>query len=122
MLINLIAFAIVIAVVRQSPLVSLISDGIFSIGLLPLAIFFASWSIGVMCLVQSSSFAMQAWYLVTDRPADMQFITMTSVFCWGVSVALLVSTVTTLGLRRRAEAKDRTRALSRLPQGSQPQS
>ncbi len=96
---NVTAFAIAIALGRQSPMISLVFDGIFSIGLLPLAMFFVSWSVGVMCLIQTGSFAVQAFYLLNDKPADAAFSALTTTAVNGLVVALFISTL--LSLRSR---------------------
>jgi hypothetical protein len=54
----------------DTPLSHLILDGVFAIGLLPLAMIFVSYWIGAVTLISAALFGLEAVYLLNDRPID----------------------------------------------------
>jgi hypothetical protein len=86
---------------QASPTLSLVNDGVFAVGLLPLAMIFVSWGIGVMTLIQAFSFAVEAFYLLTDRPIDGPYLMLMNWASVAIALTLLGSTVASI-LHRRA--------------------
>lgn len=58
----------------NSPLVHLIEDGVFALGLLPLAMIFVSYWIGLVTLIAAALFGLEAIYLLDDRPTDLTYM------------------------------------------------
>jgi hypothetical protein len=53
-----------------SPIIQLVEDGMFALGLLPLAMIFVSYWIGLITFVAAALFALEALYLLNDWPID----------------------------------------------------
>ena len=97
-------YVLLMALRQASPTLSLVNDGVFAVGLLPLAMIFVSWGIGVMTLIQAFSFAVEAFYLLTDRPIDPLYVALTNWAGVFISLTLLGSTVASI-LHHRAASK-----------------
>jgi hypothetical protein len=84
----------------HSTVVQLIADGVFAIGMLPAAIYFVSYWIGVQTLLSALQFGLEAAYLVTDRPIDFLFAYLSNInFCL-MLINLNVATVASMWARR----------------------
>jgi hypothetical protein len=101
---NISVYALIATHEGASATLSLINDGVYSVGLLPLAMIYVSWGIGVMTLIQACSFAIQAFYLLSDRAVDQTYLVLTNIAAIGVTLTLLGSTVASI-LHRRAQAR-----------------
>jgi hypothetical protein len=58
----------------NSPLVHLIEDGVYALGLLPLAMIFVSYWIGLVTFVAAALFVLEAVYLLNDWPTDLTYM------------------------------------------------
>jgi hypothetical protein len=85
-------------------LIALSNDAVLSLGLLMVSIRYASLWLGFAMLLQSSAFALHAWYLA-DPPADQNgYIWAINNLSYAVLLTLLVATLTTWFKRRRRNA------------------
>jgi hypothetical protein len=76
------------------PLIVLVVDGVLAIALLFISIQYASLWLGGAMLVQSSAFALHAWYL-TEMPLDRNgYLLAISLLAYTVLVLLLGATLT----------------------------
>ena len=57
----------------DAPVVHLVEDGIFAVGLLPMAMIFVSYWIGLVTLIAAALFSLEALYLLNDWPADLTY-------------------------------------------------
>jgi hypothetical protein len=90
---------------EQTPLVILCADGILATALLFISIQYASLWLGGAMLVQSSAFALHAWYL-TEQPVDRtSYLLAVSLLSYTVLLLLLMATLTRwIGRVRRRRA------------------
>jgi hypothetical protein len=114
LLANVSLYTLMLVFENASPTLSLVNDGIFSIGLLPLAMIYVSRGVGLMTLIQAISFAVQAYYLLQDRPIDQTYLWLTNLACFGVVSTLLAATISVLMRQRRGGP----RQFLRLPNAS----
>lgn len=71
----------------QSPLAQLIEDGVFAIGLLPLAMIFVSYWIGLVTFIAAALFSLEAIYLLNDMSIDRTYAWINN--CLWLSVPLV---------------------------------
>ena len=79
--------------------VQLSADFVWAVGLLLLAVRFASLWLGVTMLLQSAQFSLHAYYLVMDRPHDLLHAWINNLNTLGISICVLVGAL--LAIRRR---------------------
>jgi hypothetical protein len=77
----------------NSPTAHLVSDGIFAVGLLPLAVIFASYWVGVVTLIAAALFSLEALYLINDWPIDPTYAIANNGLCLATPIILLISAV-----------------------------
>ena len=65
----------------DSPTAHLVSDGTFAIGILPLAMIYVSYEMGLIALISAALFSLEAVYLINDRPADLFYAWSNNVLC-----------------------------------------
>lgn len=107
---NMAVSATAIAFGVVSPLVQLIEDGIFALGLLPLAMIFVSYWIGLVTFVAAALFALEAFYLLNDWPLDITYIWINNGLWLSVPLIFLCCGATNyLRNRRAARAELRLR-------------
>lgn len=94
----------------DSPLSHLIADGIFAIGLLPLAVIFASYWIGLVTFAAAALFSLEAFYLINEWPMDRTFAQINNVLVLSVPIVLLCSGVVNRHRRKRRERAERRAA------------
>lgn len=58
---------------NDAPVAHLVEDGIFAVGLLPLAMIFVSYWIGLVTLIAAALFSLEALYLLNDWPNDKAY-------------------------------------------------
>jgi hypothetical protein len=74
-----------------SPIIQLVEDGMFALGLLPLAMIFVSYWIGLITFVAAALFALEAIYLLNDRPVDNAYLWINNSLWLLVPLIFLVS-------------------------------
>lgn len=57
----------------DAPVVHLVEDGVFAVGLLPMAMIFVSYWIGLVTLIAAALFSLEAIYLLNDWPTDLSY-------------------------------------------------
>ena len=88
----------------DSPLVHLIQDGIFALGLLPLAMIFVSYWIGLVTLIAAALFSLEALYLLKEWPTDNTYAWINNSL-WFLVVLVYLSAGTVSLLRNRRAAR-----------------
>jgi hypothetical protein len=91
----------------DSPLSHLIADGVFATGLLPLAVIFASYWIGLVTLAAAALFSLEAIYLIYELPMDQTFAQINNVLVLSVPLVMLCSGVVNRWRRKRRERAER---------------
>jgi hypothetical protein len=94
-----------------SPTLHLINDGIYATGLLPLAFFSVSPTIGVLALLACGSFVLQSFYLLAEKPTDWTFTHVNDAINAGYLLTFVAGTIASVRSRRR-ERKETTGALA----------
>jgi hypothetical protein len=92
-----------------SPTLHLIDDGIYATGLLPLAFYSVSPWIGALALLACGSFALQSYYLLSDRHTDLFFLVINNSLTAACLLTLIAGTTASI-LGRRQERRTRTPA------------
>ena len=87
----------------RSPTLQLLVDGIYATGLIPLAVIYVSWFIGIMAFVVCAAFTQEAVYLLADIPFSGTSTIVNNLVCLTSTLALLASTVASWMHRRRLE-------------------
>lgn len=82
----------------------LVLDGIFGLGLLILAIRYASLWLGAAMLLQAAQFSLHAFYYVTAKPFDTLFAVVNNVVSWGILIAIVAGTCASWLNSRRSKA------------------
>ena len=85
------------------PLLRLIEDGVTALGLLAIAVRYASFWLGGAMLLYGCLFALHAFYFVTDMPPDLMYTVVIDLCFLGVNVFLGLATALSWreGIRRR---------------------
>lgn len=86
----------------DSPLSHLIQDGTFAVGLLPLAMIFVSYWIGLVTLIAAALFSLEALYLLNEWPTDVSYAWVNNCLWLSVPLVFLISGVSNLLRDRRA--------------------
>lgn len=92
----------------DSPLSHLVADGVFATGLLPLAVIFASYWIGLVTLAAAALFSLEALYLIYEWPMDQTFAQINNVLVLSVPLVMLCSGVVNRFRRKRRERAERS--------------
>ncbi|CAN7415215.1 hypothetical protein LJR225_002660 [Phenylobacterium sp. LjRoot225] len=82
----------------------LVADGVFATGLLPLAVIFASYWVGLVTLAASALFALEAVYLINDWPIDRLFANVNNGLAIAIPLVILCSGLANRRRRRRLAA------------------
>jgi hypothetical protein len=85
---------------RAMPLVQLIGDGVTALGLLALALLYASLWLGGAMLLYAVQFSLHSYYFVSNRPVDILHAVINNFDFMGVLLCLAVGTA--ISARRRA--------------------
>jgi hypothetical protein len=85
---------------RAMPLVQLVGDGVTALGLLALALRYASLWLGGAMLLYAVQFSLHSFYFVTNRPVDVLLAVINYFDFMGVLLCLAVGTA--ISARRRA--------------------
>ena len=94
---------------NDAPVFHLVEDGIFAVGLLPLAMIFVSYWIGLVTLIAAALFSLEAFYLLNDMPTDLTYAWVNN--CLWLSVPLVfLSAGSAKFLEKRREARRARRA------------
>jgi hypothetical protein len=88
----------------KSPTAHLVQDGIFAVGLLPLAVIFVSYWIGLVTLVAAALFSLEAIYLINDWKADPTYIAVNNAL-WAAVLLIYFSAGLSNHLRCRRGGK-----------------
>ena len=80
----------------------LTADGLLAVGLLALAIRYASLWIGAAMLLQAGQFSLHAWYLVNGLKFDRFYAIANNLVTIGILICILVGTL--IAWRRRSKA------------------
>ena len=102
--INMAVTAVFIFAGVDSPVVHLVEDGIFAVGLLPMAMIFVSYWIGLVTLIAAALFSLEALYLLNDWPTDLTYAWVNNTLWLSVPVVFL-SAGTTKYLKHRRETR-----------------
>jgi hypothetical protein len=94
--------AILLVLGQDTALAHLIADGVFAIGLLPLAMIFVSYWIGLVTFVAAALFTLEAMYLLNDRPVDLTYAWINNILWIAVPLIFLSCGLTNYLKRRRA--------------------
>lgn len=100
--VNMVIAAAAYSAGLDSPFAHLVEDGIFAIGLLPLAMIFVSYWIGVVTFIAAALFSLEAFYLLNDRPADITYVWINNTLWLSVPLVFLCCGVSSLLSNRRA--------------------
>ena len=93
----------------DAPVIHLVEDGIFAVGLLPMAMIFVSYWIGLVTLIAAALFSLEAFYLLNDMPTDLTYAWVNN--CLWLSVPLVfLSAGSAKFLEKRREARRARRA------------
>lgn len=89
---------------NDAPVFHLVEDGIFAVGLLPLAMIFVSYWIGLVTLIAAALFSLEAFYLLNDMPTDLAYAWVNNTLWFSLPLVFLSAGSANL-LRRRREAR-----------------
>jgi hypothetical protein len=84
---------------HTSEVLQLAGDFAWAVGLLLLAVRYASLWLGVSMLLQAAQFSLHAYYLVAERPNDLFHAWVNNLNVLGISICIAVGA--TLAIRRR---------------------
>jgi hypothetical protein len=85
------------------PLLRLIEDGVTALGLLVIALVYASFWLGAAMLLYGALFALHAFYFVVGRPPDLMYTIVIDVCFLGVNISLGIATASSW--RRKARER-----------------
>jgi len=105
---NTVIGAVLLILHLDSPVSHLIADGVFATGLLPLAVIFASYWIGVVTFAAAALFSLEAFYLINEWPVDRTFSQTNNVLMLSMPLVMLCSGVVNLWQRKRRERSERS--------------
>lgn len=78
-------------------------DGLTALGLLVIAVRYASFWLGGAMLLYAAQFSLHAFYMVTARPVDLLHIKINNMNFLGISACLALGTI--VGWRQRIKAR-----------------
>jgi hypothetical protein len=92
----------------DAPVAHLVMDGIFAVGLLPLAMIFVSYWIGLVTLIAAALFSLEALYLLNDWPNDKAYAWVNNCLWLAVPLVFFGAGLSSFLKNRRAarEAQD----------------
>lgn len=93
-----------------SPVVQLVEDGIFALGLLPLTMIYVSYWMGLLTIIAAALFSLEAFYLLNDRTADVLYLWINNLLWLAAPLVLLSCGIINWRKRRRAERDARQAA------------
>jgi len=93
----------------DTPVVHLVEDGIFAVGLLPMAMIFVSYWIGLVTLIAAALFSLEAFYLLNDMPTDLTYAWVNNTLWLSVPLVYLSAGGSNF-LKHRREARRRREA------------
>jgi hypothetical protein len=99
---NLVLGAVANILNLDSPTAHLVEDGLFALGLLPLAVIYVSYWVGMATVIATALFGLEAVYLIDDRPSDPAYAWINNCLWLALALVLLVSGLTNLVRNRRA--------------------
>lgn len=108
--INMAVSAIANVLGHDEPVVHLVEDGIFAVGLLPLAMIFVSYWIGLVTLIAAALFSLEALYLLNDWPTDNTYAWLNN--CLWLSVPLVFLSAGSSSFLKNRRAARETPALA----------
>ena len=88
----------------QSPTVTLVLDGVYATGLLPLAIIYVSWWVGAMTLLAAAAFSLEAAYLIQDLPTNGFYVLCTDAITAAIGLVFLGSGAANWLCQRRSRS------------------
>jgi hypothetical protein len=89
--------------------IHLVEDGVFAVGLLPLAMIFVSYWIGLVTLIAAALFSLEAIYLLNDWPTDLTYAWVNNTLWLSVPLVFLSAGGANL-LRKRRDARRQQQA------------
>lgn len=101
--IDLIGGAVINLLRIDSPTLHLLEDGVFAVGLLPLAIIYVSYWVGAATLLAAALFSLEALYLVNDWAVDDTYMMVNNGLWLALPLTFLISGVSNYLRRKRAE-------------------
>ena len=84
-----------------SPVIQLVEDGIFALGLLPLAMIYVSYWMGLLTFIAAALFSLEALYLLNDWHIDTTYIWINNILWLSAPLVFLVCGFTNLRRNRR---------------------
>lgn len=93
----------------DGPVVHLVEDGIFAVGLLPMAMIFVSYWIGLVTLIAAALFSLEALYLLNDWPTDLTYAWVNNTLWLAVPLVFL-SAGGSMFFKHRREDRQRRKA------------
>lgn len=93
----------------DSPTVHLVLDGVYAVGLLPLAIIYVSYWVGLLTLIAAALFGLEAVYLVNDWPIDRAYADINNALGLAGPLVMLICGLAN-GWRRRRRSMVEERA------------
>jgi len=88
-----------------SPVIQLVEDGVFALGLLPLAMIYVSYWMGLLTFIAAALFSLEALYLLNDRPIDTAYIWVNNILWLSAPLVFLVCGAAKYRKNRRAAKK-----------------
>ena len=105
--VNMIVSAMVGLARLGSPVVQLVQDGIFALGLLPLTMIYVSYWMGALTMIAAALFTLEAMYLLADRPADLLYVWVNNILWLLAPLVFLVCGIMSMRKNRRAAREER---------------
>jgi hypothetical protein len=99
---NMILSGIVTVAGFRSTVVQLVMDGTYALGLLPLAMIYVSYSMGLLTLLSAALFCLEALYLLNDWPVDRTYIDTNNILWFIAPLIFLGCGLVNLRRNRRA--------------------
>lgn len=84
-----------------SPVVQLVEDGVFALGLLPLAMIYVSYWMGLLTFIAAALFSLEALYLLNDWQIDTTYIWVNNILWLSAPLVFLVCGFTNVRRNRR---------------------
>jgi len=99
----------------KSPTLSLVLDGIYATGFLPLAIIYVSWWAGALALLAAGIFSLEAAYLMQDRAIDGLYNVINDSVTLAIALTFLACGIVSLRNRRNEAAAERQAGFAAAP-------
>jgi hypothetical protein len=85
-----------------SPVIQLVEDGVFALGLLPLAMIYVSYWMGLLTFIAAALFSLEALYLLNDWQIDTTYIWVNNALWLSAPLVFLICGLSNLRKSRRA--------------------